>query len=198
MGVGLKWAMRDSTVHSFTAVNKGLLDISETEAVSPAVTNPTLSESVALLIDGLDNMCREEREVLTAQLRPNSFDLKALDRDHCQFVCGVALVRVADVELALVLDSVGVAEIGVGRGDARRLVGNRGADEQDLAEFRFTWLAHGNGQRRPAASCVGGGGADEVTLARAQDTGIRLAGGHGQIGSGCRRPGAAVVCAHRE
>ena len=31
-----KWAMRDSTVHAFKAVNIGLLDSSETEAVSPA------------------------------------------------------------------------------------------------------------------------------------------------------------------
>ncbi len=63
-----KWAMRDSTVHAFKAVNRGLLDILETEAVSPAVTNPTLSETVALLIDRWDNMCPEERAVLTALL----------------------------------------------------------------------------------------------------------------------------------
>ena len=107
----------------------------------------------------------------------------------------MALVGVADVELAFVLDGVRVAEIGVGRGDAGRLVGNGGADEEDLAEDGFAWLAHGNGQGRPSSSRVGGGGADEVTLARAQDTGIRLAGGHGQIGSGRWRPGAAVVFA---
>ena len=64
--------MRDSTVHAFKAVNRGLLDISETEAVSPAVTNPTLSETVALLIDGWDNMCPEERAVLTALLWANT------------------------------------------------------------------------------------------------------------------------------
>ncbi|MBT4010819.1 MAG: hypothetical protein HOF15_00745, partial [Planctomycetaceae bacterium] len=46
-----KWAMRDSTVHAFKAVNRELLDSSETEAVSPAASNPTLSETVALLID---------------------------------------------------------------------------------------------------------------------------------------------------
>jgi hypothetical protein len=67
-----KWAMRDSTVHAFKAVNRGLLGVSETEAVSPAVTNPTLSETVALLIDGWDNMCPEERAVLTALLWANS------------------------------------------------------------------------------------------------------------------------------
>jgi len=64
--------MRDSTVHAFKAVSRGLLDCSETEAVSPAVTNPTLSETVALLIDGWDNMCPEERAILTALLWPNT------------------------------------------------------------------------------------------------------------------------------
>jgi hypothetical protein len=67
--------MRDSTVHAFKAVNRGLLGISETEAVSPAVTNPTLSETVALLIDGWDNMSPEERAVLTALLWANSSDV---------------------------------------------------------------------------------------------------------------------------
>ena len=68
--------MRDSTLHAFKAVNKGLLDSSETEAVSPAVTNPTLSETVALLIDGWDSMYPEDRAVLTALLWPNT--LKAI------------------------------------------------------------------------------------------------------------------------
>ena len=60
--------MRDSTVHASKAVNRVLLDSAEAEAVSPAVSNPTLSETVALLIDRWDNMCREERAVLTALL----------------------------------------------------------------------------------------------------------------------------------
>ena len=64
--------MRDSTVHAFKAVNRGLSDSSETEAVSPAVTNPTLSETVALLIDRWDNMYPEERAVLTALLWENT------------------------------------------------------------------------------------------------------------------------------
>ncbi|MBT5597423.1 MAG: hypothetical protein HOJ62_02210 [Planctomycetaceae bacterium] len=64
--------MRDSTVHAFKAVNRGLLDSSETEAVSPAASNPTLSETVALLIDGWENMCPEERAVLTALLCVNT------------------------------------------------------------------------------------------------------------------------------
>ena len=64
--------MRDSTVHAFKAVNRGLLDSAETDAVSPAVTNPTLSETVALLIDRWDNMCPDERALLTTLLWPNS------------------------------------------------------------------------------------------------------------------------------
>jgi hypothetical protein len=64
--------MRDSTVQASKAVNRGLLDSAETDAVSPAVTNPTLSETVALLIDGWDNMCPEERAVLTALLSLNT------------------------------------------------------------------------------------------------------------------------------
>jgi hypothetical protein len=72
MGVGLKWAMRDSTVHAFKAVNRGLLDSSETEAVTPAASNPTLSETVALLIDRWDNLGPEELAVLTALLWENT------------------------------------------------------------------------------------------------------------------------------
>ncbi|MBT6846640.1 MAG: hypothetical protein HOA14_04405 [Planctomycetaceae bacterium] len=48
------------------------MDSSETEAVSPAASNPTLSETVALLIDGWENMCPEERAVLTALLCVNT------------------------------------------------------------------------------------------------------------------------------
>ena len=67
-----KWAMRDSTVHAFKAVNRGLLDRPETDAVSPAASNPTLSETVALLIDRWANMYPEERAVLTALLWANT------------------------------------------------------------------------------------------------------------------------------
>jgi len=56
-----EWAMRDSTVHAFKAVNRGLLASAETEAVSPAASNPTLSETVALLIDRWDSMSSEEK-----------------------------------------------------------------------------------------------------------------------------------------
>jgi hypothetical protein len=44
--------------------------------VANTVTNPTLSETVALLIDGWDNMCLEERAVLTALLCVNSSDVR--------------------------------------------------------------------------------------------------------------------------
>jgi len=70
-----KWALRDYTVYASKAVNRALLGSAETEAVSPAVSNPTLSETVALLIDGWDNMCPEERAVLTALLWANNSDV---------------------------------------------------------------------------------------------------------------------------
>lgn len=35
-----KWAKRDSTIHASKAVNSGLLDSSENDAVTPAVANP--------------------------------------------------------------------------------------------------------------------------------------------------------------
>ena len=44
----------------------------ESKAVSPAVTNPTLSETVALLIESWDDLCPEERAVLTALLSLNT------------------------------------------------------------------------------------------------------------------------------
>jgi hypothetical protein len=64
-------AMRDSTVHAFKAVNRELLDSSETDAVSPAVTNPTLSETVALLIEGWDSMTTRQKAWLSSLLRPS-------------------------------------------------------------------------------------------------------------------------------
>ena len=51
-----EWAMRDSTVHAFKAVNRGLLASAETEAVSPAASNPTLSVTVAVLKDNWSRM----------------------------------------------------------------------------------------------------------------------------------------------
>ena len=64
--------MRDSTVHAFKAVNRGLLDSSETEAVSPAVTNPTLSETVALLIDGWSSMTPRQKAWVRTLLKPGT------------------------------------------------------------------------------------------------------------------------------
>jgi hypothetical protein len=64
-----KWAMRDSTVHAFKAVNRGLLDSSETDAVSPAVTNATLSETVALLIESWSRMTPRQNAWLSTWLQ---------------------------------------------------------------------------------------------------------------------------------
>jgi hypothetical protein len=64
--------MKDSTEHASKAVNRGLLDSSEPEAVSPAVTYRTLSQMVAQLINCWDNMCPEERALLTALLSFNT------------------------------------------------------------------------------------------------------------------------------
>jgi len=62
--------MRDSTVHASKAVNRGLLDSSETEAVSPAASNPTLSETVALLIDRWSSMTPRQKDWLSSWLQP--------------------------------------------------------------------------------------------------------------------------------
>jgi len=63
--------MRDYTVYAFKAVNRGLLDSSETEAVSPAVTNPTLSETVALLIESWSRLTPRQKAWVSSLLRPS-------------------------------------------------------------------------------------------------------------------------------
>lgn len=50
------------------------------------------------------------------------FDLQSAHGNHGEFVRDVALVGVADVELAFVLDGAGLAEVGVRGGDARRVL----------------------------------------------------------------------------
>ena len=65
-----KWAMRDSTAHAFKAVIRGLLDSSETDAVSPAVTDPTLSETVALLIESWSRMTPRQKAWVSTLLQP--------------------------------------------------------------------------------------------------------------------------------
>jgi hypothetical protein len=53
---------------SYYSIKHEMLDKSAEQVVANTVANPTLSETVALLIDGWDNMCPEERAVLTALL----------------------------------------------------------------------------------------------------------------------------------
>ena len=64
-----KWAKRDYTVHASKAVNRGLLGSAETEVVSPAASNPTLSETVALLIDRWDSMTPRQKAWLSSLLK---------------------------------------------------------------------------------------------------------------------------------
>jgi hypothetical protein len=61
--------MRDSTVRVFRAANRGLAYSSETEAVTPAVTNPTLSETVALLIDRWSRMAPRQKAWVSTWLQ---------------------------------------------------------------------------------------------------------------------------------
>jgi hypothetical protein len=63
--------MRDSTVRVFRAANRGLADSSKTEAVSPAVTNPTLSETVALLIEKWSRMTPRQKAWGSTWLQPS-------------------------------------------------------------------------------------------------------------------------------
>jgi len=57
---------------SYYSIKHEFLDQPSKQVVAQVVANPTLSETVALLIDGWDNMCAEERAVLTALLWANS------------------------------------------------------------------------------------------------------------------------------
>jgi hypothetical protein len=60
---------------SYYSIKHEVLDKSAEQVVANTVADPTLSETVALLIDGWDNMCPEERAVLTALLCVNSSDV---------------------------------------------------------------------------------------------------------------------------
>ncbi|MBT3891401.1 MAG: hypothetical protein HOF72_12325 [Planctomycetaceae bacterium] len=61
--------MRDSTIHASKAVNSGLLDSSENDAVTPAVANPTLSETVALLIESWSSMTPRQKAWLNNKMQ---------------------------------------------------------------------------------------------------------------------------------
>ena len=60
---------------SYDPINHEMLAQSSKQVVANTVANATLSETVALLIDGWDNMCPEERAVLTALLWATSSDV---------------------------------------------------------------------------------------------------------------------------
>jgi hypothetical protein len=60
---------------SYYSLKHEVLDQPPEQVVANTVANATLSETVALLIDGWDNMCPEERAVLTALLWANNSDV---------------------------------------------------------------------------------------------------------------------------
>ena len=60
---------------SYYSIKHEVLDQSPDQVGANTVANATLSETVAVLIDGWDNMCPEERAVLTALLWTNSSDV---------------------------------------------------------------------------------------------------------------------------
>ena len=57
---------------SYYSIKHEVLAQPPEQVVANTMANPTLSETVALLIDGWDNMCPEERAVLTALLWANT------------------------------------------------------------------------------------------------------------------------------
>jgi hypothetical protein len=59
-------------VFSHDSIKHEVLARPPEQVVANTVADPTLSETVALLIDGWDNMCPEERAVLTALLGANT------------------------------------------------------------------------------------------------------------------------------
>ena len=61
---------------SYYPIKHEVLDKSAEQVVANTVANPTLSETVALLIDGWDNLGPEERAVLTALLWANTSNVR--------------------------------------------------------------------------------------------------------------------------
>ena len=57
---------------SYYPIKDEFLDQPSKQVVANTVANPTLSGTVALLIDGWENMCPEERAVLSALLWANT------------------------------------------------------------------------------------------------------------------------------
>ena len=60
---------------SYYPIKHEVLDKPPEEVGANTVANATLSQTVALLIDGWENMCPEERAVLTALLCANRSDV---------------------------------------------------------------------------------------------------------------------------
>jgi hypothetical protein len=57
---------------SYYSIKHEFLDQPSKQVVAQVVADPTLSETVALLIDRWDNMCPDERALLTALLSFNT------------------------------------------------------------------------------------------------------------------------------
>jgi hypothetical protein len=57
---------------SYYSIKHEFLDQPSKQVVAQVVANPTLSETVALLIESWDDLCPEERAVLTTLLWANS------------------------------------------------------------------------------------------------------------------------------
>ena len=57
---------------SYYSLKHEFLDQPSKQVVAQVVANPTLSETVALLIEGWDDLCPEERTLLTALLSLNT------------------------------------------------------------------------------------------------------------------------------
>ena len=60
---------------SYYSIKHEFLDQPSKQVVAQVVANPTLSETVALLIESWDDLCPEERTLLTALLWPHSSDV---------------------------------------------------------------------------------------------------------------------------
>jgi|GEM_PF-4351181 len=98
-----------------------------------------------------------------------------------QLVGGVAFVGVADVEPAVVLNRVGVAKVNSLGRNPGGFLRHRPPDDKHLAELVLARFAHGDRERRAAATGICGCGAGQITLTGRKHSCVRLAGGHGKV-----------------